>query len=72
MLTLFTLLYMIQVDRLIRRCVISVRTHQDLKHELYQSTTTKNDIRKEKQFTGAAQKNYIQQEEDMSGNSLEQ
>jgi hypothetical protein len=32
----------------------------------------RKDIRNEKQFTGAAHKKYVQQEEGMSGNNLEQ
>jgi hypothetical protein len=39
---------------------------------VHNSPQQKMDIRNEKQFTGAAHKKYVQQEEDLSGNNLEQ
>jgi hypothetical protein len=47
-------------------------THQDLKTRAA-SIHNKKDIRNEKQFTGAACKKYVEQEEeDMSRNNVEQ
>jgi hypothetical protein len=52
--------------------------HNDTYHDLNNTNfispqqQQEKDIRNEKQFTEAAHKKYVQQEEDMSGNNLEQ